>query len=294
MKRDTLLTHWMIRGDAPSIQVDDQSSTFIIKSRRKPRIRPNDDLLLMRRDLGLGTFTHHATVRRMEDRPATEDEGSQSHKVVIDRWVPLDPPVEVDLFRYSLTAIRNQEKPYLHFNLGYRTLSNPDVSAILKAEPFLARTTYYELLNALPLELHREFLIEFALDQTFSESEASFHERTRRLINFIESRLLSVGKLLHELEAIISPLDLHGPEKAPIDHEFVDGTMGEENTDPMVDNLKEQVDLFKSLTALLTTSETSQEIYERGDLFQEVLFQMNSTDRQSVEEQFEVAFRNIR
>jgi hypothetical protein len=169
---------------------------------------------------------------------------------------------------------------------GYRRLPEADVDAIKAAEPFLARTTYFVLLNALPDGLQRQFLAGLMLDDNFDEDEASFDERARRLVAFIEEHVLAAGDLIQGIESKVNELELRAPDGSETDHEFVEDESNEAPQD-----IRKQAEAFRRLDAVLAA--TPEMMEQDENLLHTILSEMESTDRRNSERRFERIFRQI-
>ena len=264
-----------------------------IKSRRRLSIRQGDELLLLSRSEGRQAFTAYTSVVTVESPSSERDDRLQTHRVLVDHWLPLEPPVYLDLFIFSLTIVRNLDRPNLHFRSGYRRLPEEDVMSIRKAEPFVARTTYYKLLNALPDGLQSSFLADLLLDTSFANA-TRFQERARKLITFIDERVVAAGTLIHAMEKTIAQLELNS-EDSSFDHVFAEEASPDQNDiPPRFDNLFEQAEAFRELQSTLASPETRPVAVQPKTLFDEILDEMNQPDRRNIEERFEAAFRSIR
>src|SRR6267143_4421441 len=127
------MANWLLREGSPSTEVSAQSSVVVIRIRRGLSIKPRDRLLLLSSLLERPAFTHRATVGSVEEVKAEED-GLRVYRLTVDKWQPLDRAIERDEFRYSLTVVRNLEKPFLHFRQGYRRLPESDYISIREGE----------------------------------------------------------------------------------------------------------------------------------------------------------------
>ena len=209
-------------------------------------------------------------------------------KIELDAAAALPEGLDLDALWYSLTVVRNTRKPHVHFRRGYRLLPLEDFETIKGGEPFIARSGYFELLNALPQSLRAAFESEQILAAGEGRERVSFRERLERIYVFIDQRVLAVGRLLHELADVIATVHLDG---GPIEHVFAsdaEPTKGGFTSRP--DDLAFQLRRFARLREVLTAEVSDQSVNEQRDLIGDTLRQLDSSERRSSEARFERLF----
>jgi len=231
--------NWIIRNNAPSISVDDER--VVIRSRRRVSIKRHDVLLLLSNKL---VFSHQADVIRVAERKSTLESGDDKRwwEISIPKWDLLPQPIDLDLFSTSLTFIRNWTRPKLHVRHGYRRVPEEDLITIQRGEPFLARETYLTLSNALPTTLLQQFLAEVATSLTSLRVTREYALRSDALIRFIETRVLSIGRVLMDTQVQWQVLlqRIENIEPCPV---YI---WDEEDAAPPI-NLSSQAQLFRTL-----------------------------------------------
>jgi len=201
----------------------------------------------------------------------------------------LPEELDLDTMWYSLTIVRNTTRPHVHFCRGYRLLPKADFETIKKGEPFIARSGYFELLNALPPSLRAEFDAEQLLMAAGDAHErVRFREKFERLHVFIEQRVLAVGRLLHDLADVIVRVDLDG---GPIEHVFAsDAEPSKDGFASRFDDLASQLQRFARLREVLTEEIGEQAVNEQRDIIGDTLRHIDSPEGRSVETRFERLF----
>lgn len=297
------MRYWLIRTDAPSINVSLDDFVVKIISRRQTTIDEGDVLLLFKKGHQASAFGQYATVSRIEiDKVMVEDRSGEltgdlsiQTQIMVEEWKKLpnteETSIEVDDLKYSLTFVRNLLKPELHFRRGYRLLPDKDFETITLGEAFVARTGYYELLNALPTTLRVAFESEELMTSAARGSLTTFESRLSRLHEFINSRVLTVGVLLKELNLAIHEIAIRNEEGGVFEHVFI----GEEGEDKQTarhagDNISYQSKIFDDLDQTL-----KQPLFEDPDerfldVVARILDELKQPQRREVERRFERLF----
>jgi hypothetical protein len=96
----------------------------------------------------------------------TEDR-EKSYIIGLTKMKAIDPPNILDDFAYTISRIKNFERPISHFeNRNYRRISYAEYLAISNSQFFIGRTAFGKLVNALHLE-HRRAFVQMLLDKDF-------------------------------------------------------------------------------------------------------------------------------
>jgi hypothetical protein len=275
------MADWLVRN-AESTKVDLQHKQVRIRIRRTLGIKEGDRLVLLAAPGIQPTFTHVATVNRIR---MFQEEDVRLYNVEVDDWSALDRQVARDEFRYSLTIVRNLERPYLHFLRGYRLLPESDYEAIVRGEPFLARSAYMELFLALPNSLQRTFRAENLALET---ERAPYAERLRALFLFLDERVLEVGRLLREIGDSwhqLSALEDQGFSLRPY---FVD-----EDHEKVPYDILAQAKVFEDLQKELSPSVAPEREQEGESLFSLITQELQTESRRQSEGIFEEAFKGV-
>ena len=189
------MANWIIRATAPSVTVE--RDRVVLKSRRRISIAAGDALLLLSREL-----TFSAKARVLEVREGTgrsllssaEGEEKNWWEIDIDGWKELPLQLKLDEASTSLTFVQNWRRPNVHVRLSYRRLPDEDMKTLDRGELFVARDAYLTLLDALPERLFQSFLAENPrLPRTWRS--VAYADRARALIEFIEKRVMSIGRV---------------------------------------------------------------------------------------------------
>jgi hypothetical protein len=245
---------WIIRQGAPSVEVGVDSKNVLIKSKGSVSIQPGDRLLLLNPDL---VFTHQSSVTSIgRSVPNAEDsvEFQSPWLVETQGWESLKQPVEFDLFPGSLTFVHNWNQPRLHIRPGYRTLPDDDLKTIEEGEPFLAREVYITLFRALPVPMRWKYLLEHrpGPDSVQIFIQRPFFERAMSLIDFVERRVITVGRTLIQVDDRWKDLVSKFLGPAPLEAFFSNpGQEESDGFDSIPDPISGQADAFRSLLSKL-------------------------------------------
>jgi hypothetical protein len=281
------MANWLVRTDAPSISFDGKFEEFVVTSRRKPRIGAGDTILFLKSASG-ELFENFAKVTDVRQAEKTDDDGKRETTYSVSKIKGASPDVDIDSLKFSLTFVRNLAHPRLHFRRGYRSVSAQDLRTIENGEAFLARTAYYELLGSLPSTLRASFEADEIIGAA-KKGGLSFEYRSRlqRLNEFIEVRILSVGKRLGEINQSLELLNFN----ADFEHCFV-----ADDTDvrTRADLLSVQVDRFSNLNEALNTPLIADAKLEQTNVIQQLLQELDRQERKISESRFEREFRGMK
>lgn len=223
-----------------------------IASRRRPRISQGDILVLTKGAGRYLVFFAHAEVEQVSESEMQTHDGLYQTAIDTSEWVTFDEGLSLNALRYSLTLVRNLEHPERHLRFGYRRFPEEDFETLKSGEVFVARTTYYELLLALPEQLRNGFLAEeafagrdgrFSLDGRFHQGR--FNASLRRLYDFLLLRVIAVGVLLEQLSDLIEQVDLRADSGVGLAHIFAEED--QQGIPVMADNIVNQGALFREL-----------------------------------------------
>ncbi len=281
------MRYWLLQDRAPSVDVAARSRQVIMRSRRAARIAVGDELVLLTRLSWPHAFTHTAKVRHVEHKQIEkQDEGGFVLTTVsIEEWKPIDGSPELDTMAFSLTFVQNLERPLLHFRKGYRTLPEVDFETILRGQPFLSRTAYFELLNAVPQEIRLTFQSMEFLRPSQARRNDRYAERLARLWHYIVEQVVIVGDSLIELDALIHQTEIFQSDNHQIEHRIT------EEGGLRTDSIEVQAGAFRAFKAQMRRHES--ESPDAGgssqDLVGEILMAAR-TDHAAYEERFERIF----
>jgi hypothetical protein len=189
------MANWIIRANAPSIAVE--RNRVVLKSRRRVSISSGDELVLFSWE---ATFVEKARVLEVREAsapslsPSVEGEEKRWWEIDIDEWKHLPVQLKLDEASTSLTFVRNWRRPNVHVRLAYRRLPDEDLKTLERGELFVARDAYLTFLDALPDRLVQLFLADNPRSLR-TWRFAGYADRARALIDFIEQRVLSVGRV---------------------------------------------------------------------------------------------------
>jgi hypothetical protein len=187
------MANWIVRSNAPSATVDE--TRVILRSRRRVAVKAGDDLVLLSSEWH---FTAKARVLEVVEGSGTTLEGGEEKRwweLRIDRWESLAQEIALDDAATSLTFIRNWRRPKIHVRRAYRSLSDDDLETIERGDLFIAREAYLTFISALPPRLAQLFLAESPAPSLRTRDVGDFSARAVALINFVEERVLSVGRV---------------------------------------------------------------------------------------------------
>lgn len=209
---------WLIREGARSVSIDRQTRRITLTTRGRTGFGPGDRVLIMAGPLKEATFREWAAIADVSV-PTPDENGLITTVLYLDEIVGIPEPNEARLFLYSLTFVRNLERPDRHFYRPYRLVPSEDFASIVEGELFVSRTAYYEFLKALPEDL--QIAVQFEESIWFLENieYRSFAARLRRLREFLETRLLSVGRVLSQMGRTLGELDLQDRFERRVGHQ---------------------------------------------------------------------------
>jgi len=278
--------YWLVRSGTKTVELQPDHKALTIVSRQTPRMSIGDTVLFLE-GWEEKRFTATAGIARIVEIEGAGAEEMKLTKVELVDEVVLPEALDLDSMWYSLTIVRNTTRPHLHFRRGYRLLPQEDFYTIKKGEPFVARSGYFELLNALPQSLRVSFESEQILRAGEMRKRAGFRERLERLYAFIDQRVLAVGRLLHELAQEITKVDLGD---APIDHRFVSEPDPIQGFAARPDELESQLRRFAGLWEILAKRLDDQALPGKRDLIGDTLRQLDVPERRQTEARFERLF----
>jgi hypothetical protein len=283
------MSHWLIRANAPSVSVDLPKNSCVIESRRRPRIAAHDVLVLLKRTSAGATFSSSAEVTHVATTDSGEVGGLRQTKIETGDWISLPDDSTVEVLRFSLTIVHNLRNPQHHFRGGYRRLPREDFDTIRSGEAFVARTTYFELLGALPEDLRNQFRAGELLSSSFELGQPTFEARLHRLCEFLSMRVLSVGKLLEQLSDVLERAELRDERGRSYAHQFFD----DDGLTGRGDDIEKQAAVFRDLADALGEQEIAHEEGQpvRRDTLSTVLTEIQTKDRLPRESLFELLFR---
>jgi hypothetical protein len=181
-------------------------------------------------------------------------------------------------------------------------LPHEDFDTLESGEIFLGRTTYFELLSALPKETRNRYRAEVLTTSSFFEfGQQTFDDKLRHLIEFITTRVLAVGELLRQIDSITSELELRDERGRVYSHQFFPGDESERGGPSQRGNdVHRQAALFQNLNVLLedfaTISEqvSSEEVPQKRSTLSIVMEEIRTRDRLLRETDFESLFEGHR
>ena len=292
------MSYWLIRASAPSVNVDPAKRICVIVSRRRPRIVARDVVVLLKMMSGGEAFSSWATVTSVETSNATDADGVRETRMETSEWESLPDDSTVNLLRFSLTIVHNLRNPQHHFRAGYRRLPRDDFETIKSGEAFVGRTAYFELLGALPEELRNQFRVSELISPPFQLGQPTFEARLRRLYEFLSTRVLSIGRLLEQLNDAIGRADLRNGDGRCYTHQFFDddetkaaGLAGRG------DDIEKQTMLFRDLADALGERQDAHEELQPvrgGDALPTLLTEIQTKERLPREKLFELLFQGHR
>src|SRR5262245_50391951 len=235
--------YWLARSGTETVDIQPDHKAMTIISRQTPRMTDGDTVVFLE-GWDQKRFTSIAKIVRVMQIEGTLAGEKKLTKVELEPGVALPEDLDLDVMWYSLTIVRNTTQPQVHFRRGYRLLPNEDFETIRRGETFVARSGYFELLNALSRSLRAVFESEQILFSGEVRGRARFRERLGRLYSFVDQHVLAVGRLLQDLETEIAKVDL-GDDA--IDHMFVFEAGTVRGFAARADELDSQLRLFAGL-----------------------------------------------
>lgn len=283
------MTYWLVRFDAPSITVEDDSKKIFIRSKRAPRIARGDHVLLVKNKL-----FHSLAVVESRSTPAPADQFGDLLETTInvEEWTLISDGLPYDLQAFSLSFVRNFERPYVHFSRGYRTLKREDFETITGKKIFLARTAYLELYHALPQVMQREFDYHEAMNSLSNRSEPRYSYRLFRLREFIETRILEVGAQLKQMTETLDSLELKDGERRSVSHYFANVDENPNDLFERTCGIREQTNFFEELDLYFPVSTDPEPSGNERNVFDEVFAELQNSQTFRTEDQFERLFRS--
>lgn len=283
------MNYWLIRTDAPSVASGREGTSFTLKTRRKPRISVSDFVIFLENSPE-PEFKRYGQVSEVESHHERTFEPNQTElqftKVSVKEIHAFPEDLELDDMRYSLTFVRNTSLPSVHFRRGYRRISEEDFETLKSGKPFVARTGYFELLKALPLELQSEFRAELMLDYQLRDKH-SYTLLFEKLTTFVAHRVLSVGNLLAELQQIVEELDVRNENGFRVRHVFAEDDESFPGIRSRSDELAEQNRRFSDLR-----NDTSQEDWNSNtNPFHQILEGLEDDSLRRSEQRFVSIFK---
>lgn len=270
------MRHWLIRTDAPSIEVDFLRSIVLISSRRQPRIRPHDQLVFISNKARMPTASGEVT----DLRHNTSGLDGYVTTIFYRQTRKSDELLELSDLWYSLQAVRNVANPLLHFRRGYRSLTPSDFATLVSGEVFVARTAYFQILAALPGPMQRAFYASELLRE--HSARPSFARKLANLWTFVADRILSAEEAMRDISASLHALNL----SAGFRHAFT----SDERLEPIfLDTQIQQFDLLDA-ARYATTSPAVADADAPRDVVLRALREITSGDLSKIQADFETAF----
>jgi hypothetical protein len=215
-------------------------------------------------------------------------------KVELDHTGELPEGLDLEVMQFSLTIVRNTRAPHVHFRRGYRLLPNADFDTLKGAEAFVARTGYFELLNALPSALRATFEADAILSSMGEQRRTPYRTRLQRLHLFLDQRVFSAGRLLDVIDAMASELALTDAGDVSLGHLFAGEPDIASGRIPTSDDLTSQVRRFAGLKKELVGPLTDEEESAANDVILKILAELDRPERRRVEARFEGLFAAAR
>jgi hypothetical protein len=234
-------------------------------------------------------FTGTANIAEVQLMDLSEDETGQKHvcKISVEDVRHLVEPLDVDVMWYSLTIVRNLVKPWLHFRRGYRLLPAVDFETIVKGQPFVARSGYYELLNALPPSLKAAYQAEEILSANGGRLHSSFRRSLERLHAYVDERVVAVGRLLASIGELAAALQLGD---GAVEHTFVSSPDEGGRLAGRADELGAQLRRFAKLQQALGIDPLGRDGIEQPDAVVKAVHELDAPELQRAELRFERIF----
>jgi hypothetical protein len=241
------------------------------------------------------TFSHNAKILSIEPLDVFGDDYKFKTLFVVEDLTEISEQHELRNLLYSLTFIHNLSKPELHFRRGYRSLPPQDYKTIVDGELFVARTGYYDLLRALPSSLYYAFEAEELRYVSQPRMERYYINRLSRLYKFIQTRIMSIGKRIGELEIVIGQTDLGNKTGADYIHLITDESEGRDPGDDIFKQSQYFKDLDQSLMQSLSFEKSeieTRKIVAKSDVISQIIEELQKPERRNVENRFERIFEN--
>jgi hypothetical protein len=287
------MTDWLVREHARGVMIDASQNSVTISAKSQPRFRANDRMLLASGygdDLTFNNLGKIASVDVLEQRGL--DDGV-AIKATIEKWVQLPEETTLGLMQFSLTFVKNLERPHVHFRRAYRKLPESDTQTLVDGEPFVMRTAYYNLLYSLSSETKRTFVRELEDTSESVRDRRLLDDRIRLLLGFIERRILSVGRTLQQLDSAVAQfpelVDVFGNQ---VTHEFFPGdTKGQIRFgSTRGDALHEQADSFNGFETFVRGFSPSREQSANDTIEQLLLGYMDSVRSRPAQKRLQELF----
>ena len=235
-------------------------------------------------------FRGTAKVSQVIASDVLPEEEKRITKVLLDRTADLPEGLDLTVMQYSLTLVRNTRSPHVHFRRGYRLLPKVDFETLKGAEAFVARTGYFELINALPQTLQASFAAEEILSASSDPRRTAYRVRLDRLYSFLDQRVFAVGRLLEAVDAAVRNLGLTNAEGVALEHLFVDEVQTAYGGTLPADNLAAQVRRFAGLNKEFASPLTDEQPLTEKDVVLQILEELDRPERRTVEARFERLF----
>jgi hypothetical protein len=176
------MTAWLLRKTASSVSADPDKSEFTVYSSRPPAFRSGDCVVLLG-GYGKGiSFDYSASLVAIT---SASSDALTTTTATVDKWQKLPDDTTLALLQFSLTAVKNFDRPQLHFRRAYRRLPMTDLQTIKSGEPFAERSAYYLLLRALPNALRESFERELRPFATGRARPQALKQRLHLLLHFV-------------------------------------------------------------------------------------------------------------
>ena len=288
------MTDWLVREHARGVMVDAPKNSVTIWAKSKPRFRENDRMLLAS---GYGetlTFNRVGKIISIDRLEKQELDERVPIRANVENWVQLPEETTLGLMQFSLTFVRNLERPNVHFRRTYRKLPEADTQTLAEGDPFVMRTAYYNFLYALPSEMQRTFIRELEDTSARARDRTRLDERLSMLLGLVERRILCVGRTLQQLDAVIAQFqELTDDRGSRVTHEFVPGSAeGEPGFGSQRgDEVSPQAGYFREFETFVRALGPSGELSVQDTTEQRVLGLMDSVRSLPAQRRFEEIFR---
>lgn len=283
------MRYWLVRAGTTSVDIGSEGQSLTIWSRRSPRLAVGDAVVFLEGSEAR-VFRRTAKVTRVIPFEGQSSAEKRMTKVELELTDDLPAGLELEVMQYSLTVVRNTRSPYAHFRRGYRLLPKADFETLKSAEAFVARTGYFELLNALPRTLRATFEAEEILSGRGDIRTTPYRARLERLHSFLDHRIFAAGQLLAKLDAAANELALTDPEGVSLGHVFTDDEERTTGRTASADELAAQVQRFTGLRRELAQPLADEGMVTDRDVVLKILEDLDQPERRVAEARFERLF----
>ena len=192
------MRNWIVPRDQLGRSDDEGASAhyFLDVQRRanEPSVAPGDRLLLFSLGREEVKFVSQAEVQPRTPHPLSAPRDLRP--LPVSEPVALSHSHDLDYFLYSLTFVKDLERPTKYFEKSLRSIPPHDFDTIVRGNVFHSRDTFYRLYRPLPPRLQVAYQTHLVAEGLIND-DLPFYKRATTLLEFLAEEVLPVLEQLH-------------------------------------------------------------------------------------------------